>query len=84
MQCANSAAFRLWMCLMVFLFKEKFKTQTLKSSKQMYLFLPNFTSEISYLSHLRQINWPLVSDRVVYCIENTILDWNGVVPGYNV
>ena len=31
-----------------FSFKEKFKTQTSKKSKQIYSFLPKFTSEISY------------------------------------
>ena len=31
-------------------FLKKIKNQTSKSSKQMYLFLPKFTSEISYLS----------------------------------
>ena len=42
----------LWMFLMVSVFKEKFKIQSSKSSKQMYLFLPKFISEISYQSIL--------------------------------
>ena len=33
--------------------------------------------------HFRKINWLLVSDRVEYCIANTIFKyWNGIVPGY--
>ena len=69
---------------MVFSLKEKFKTQTSKSSKQMYSFLPKFISEISYRSiALKKINWLPVSYRVKYCIANTAFKyWNGVVPGY--
>ena len=34
-------------------------------------------------SHFRKINWLPVSDRVEYCIGNTIFNyWNGIVPGY--
>ena len=50
----------------------------------MYLLFPKFTSKISYQSsHFRKINWFPVSDRVEYCIENTVFKyWNGIVPGY--
>ena len=35
------------------------------------------------LSHFRKINWLPVSDRVEYCIANTVFKyWNGIVPGY--
>ena len=44
----------LWMFLMVSVFKEKFKIQSSKSSKQMFFFLPKFISEISYRSILLQ------------------------------
>ena len=34
-------------------------------------------------SHFRKINWLPVSDRVEYCIANTVFKyWNGLVPGY--
>ena len=34
-------------------------------------------------SHFRKINWLPVSDRVEYCIANTVFKyWNGIVPGY--
>ena len=34
-------------------------------------------------SHFRKINWLPVSDRVEYCVANTVFKyWNGVVPGY--
>ena len=34
-------------------------------------------------SHFIKINWVPVSDRVEYCIVNTIFKyWNGIVPGY--
>ena len=33
--------------------------------------------------HFRKINWLPVSDRVEYCIANTVFKyWNGIVPGY--
>ena len=36
-----------------------------------------------YQSDFRKINWLLVSDRVEYCIANTVFKyWNGVVPEY--
>ena len=36
-----------------------------------------------YPSHFRKINWLPVSDRVEYCIANTIFNYsNGIVPGY--
>ena len=35
------------------------------------------------LSHFRNIKWFPVSDRVEYCIVNTVFKyWNGIVPGY--
>ena len=40
----------LCMFFMASSFKEKFKDQTSKNSKQIYLFLPKFTFEISYRS----------------------------------
>ena len=34
-------------------------------------------------SHFRKINWLPVSDRVEYCIANTVFKcWNRIVPGY--
>ena len=34
-------------------------------------------------SHFIKINWLLVSDRVEYCITNTIFKyWNGIAPGH--
>ena len=34
-------------------------------------------------SHFRKIHWLPVSDRVEYCIANTVFNyWNGIVPGY--
>ena len=34
-------------------------------------------------SHFRKINWLPVSDRVEYCIANTVFKyWNEIVPGY--
>ena len=34
-------------------------------------------------SHFRNINWLTVSDRVEYCIVNTVFKyWNVIVPGY--
>ena len=34
-------------------------------------------------SNFRKINWLPVSDRVEYCITNTVFKyWNGIVPGY--
>ena len=33
--------------------------------------------------HFRKINWVSVSDRVEYCIANTIFKyWNRILPGY--
>ena len=44
----------------------------------MYSLLPNINSEISYRSI-----WLPVSDRVEYCIANTVFKyWNGIAPGY--
>ena len=35
------------------------------------------------LSHFRNMKWFPVSDRVEYCIVNTVFKyWNGIVPGY--
>ena len=49
-----------------------------KKPKTNVFALPKFTSEISYRSILL-----LVSDRVEYCIANTVFKyWNGVVPEY--
>ena len=69
---------------MVSSFKDKFKTQTSRSSKQIYSLFPKFTCEISYRStHFRKINWLPFSDRIEYCIANTAFKyWNGIVPGY--
>ena len=68
------------MFLMASFFKEKFRNQTLESSKQMYSFLAKFSYEISYRSIVLQKN----SDREEYYIEHTIFKyWSGIVPGYN-
>ena len=69
---------------MVSSFKEKHKTQTSKSSKKCIRFCLNLPP-ISYIdpSHFRKINWSPVSDRVEYCIANTIFKYrNIIVPGY--
>ena len=50
MQRTYLATILLLMFLMVSSFKEKFKNQTSKCSKQMYSFLRKFTSEISHRS----------------------------------
>ena len=67
---------------MVSSFKDKFKAS--KSSKQMYSLLLRYTSEISYRSiSLQKINSLPVSNRVKYCIANTVFKyWNGIVPAY--
>ena len=65
-------------------FKEKFKIQTSKSSKQMYSFCLNLRPR-SHIdpSHFRKINWLPVSERVEDCMTNTVFRyWNGIVPGY--
>ena len=56
----------------------------LQKAKNMYLLLPKFNSKVSYdPSHFRIINWLPVSNRVEYCIVNTVFKyWNGIVPGY--
>ena len=34
-------------------------------------------------SHFRKINWLPVSDRMEYCIANTVFkNWNGIIPAY--
>ena len=69
---------------MISSFKEKFNTQTLKSSKQKHSLLPKLTPR-SYinLSRFRKRNCLPVGDRVEYCIANTVSKyWNGTVLGY--
>ena len=69
---------------MVSSFKDKFKTQTSKSSKQMYSLLPKFSSEISYRSMALKKN-KLASGfwQSRIRIANTDFNyWNGIVPGH--
>ena len=69
---------------MVFPFKEKFKRKLQKAqNKCIYLRLNLPPRSHIDSSHFRKINWFPVSDRVEYCIANTVIkDWNGIVPGY--
>ena len=54
--------------LIVSSLKEKFKTQTSKRSKQMYSFLPKFTSQVSYRFIALQKN-KLCQDTFVKCLS---------------
>ena len=63
------------------LLKKKIKLKRQKA--QMYLFLPIFTSAISYRSVALQENKLTSGQRVEYCIANTGFNrWIGTVPGY--
>ena len=70
MQCANSATFRLQMFFLVSSFKEKFKNQTSKSSKQIYSISPRFTFEILYRSislYKNKVTSSFRQSRTLYC-----------------
>ena len=65
-------------------FKEEFKNSKFKKLNKSIPFCQNIPprSHIDPL-HFRKINWLPVSDRVDYCIANTIFKyWNGIVPRY--
>ena len=74
------------MFFMVPSFKEEFKSLDFKGSKQVYS--PKYSLNLpprSHInpSHFRKTNWLPVSDRVEYCIPNTVFKyWNGIVPAY--
>ena len=69
---------------MVSSFKEKFKTKTSKAQNKCIRFCLNLLGRsLINLSQFRKIKWFLVSDRVEYCIVNTVFKyWNIIVPGY--
>ena len=65
-------------------FKKKLKLKLQKAQNKCTRFCLNLHPR-SHIDpyHFRKINWLLVSDRVEYCIANTIFKyWNGNVPGY--
>ena len=69
---------------MVSSFKEKLKTKTSKAQNKCIHFWLNLPPR-SHInpSHFRKIKWFPVSDRVEYCIANTVFKyWNIIVPGY--
>ena len=69
---------------MVSSFKEKFKNSKFKKLKTKMLVLSNLPPR-SYIDPLRvrKMNWLPVSDRVEYCVANTVFNyWNGILPGY--
>ena len=69
---------------MVSSFKKKLKLKLQKAPNKCTRFCLNLHPR-SHIDpyHFRKINWLLVSDRVEYCIANTIFKyWNGIVPGY--
>ena len=68
---------------MIFPFKEKFKTQSSKISKQTYSFGLNFPPRsLIDPSYFRKTNWLPASDRGEYCIANTVFKyWNGILAG---
>ena len=70
----------LWFSLL----KENLKLKLQKAQNKCIHFCLNLPprSPIN-LSHFRKINWLPVSDRVEYCIPNTVFKyWNGTVSGY--
>ena len=69
---------------MVSSFKEEFKNSKFKKLNKSIRFCQNIPpqSHIDPL-HFRKTNWLPVSDRVDYCIANTVFKyWNGIVPRY--
>ena len=66
------------------LLKKKLKLKLQKAQNKRIRFCLNLPPR-SHIgpSHFRKISWLPVSDRVEYCIANTVFKyWNGVVPGY--
>ena len=66
------------------LLKKKLKLKLQKAQNKRIRFCLNLPLR-SHMgpSHFRKISWLPVSDRVEYCIANTVFKyWNGVVPGY--
>ena len=66
---------------MVSSFKEEFKNSKFKKLNKSIRFWQNIPprSHIDPL-HFRKTNWLPVSDRVDYCIANTVFKyWNGIV-----
>ena len=66
------------------LLKKNLKTQNSKSSKQKCSFCQNLPPRsIIHPLPVRKMNWLPFSDRVEYCVANTVFNyWNGIVPGY--
>ena len=85
MQFINSATFWLWMFLMVSNFKEKTKSQTSKSSKQIYIRIYLSLSPRYHMdpSHFTKRNWLRAGNRVEYPIENTVLS-TGMVLNWDI
>ena len=72
------------MFLRVSSFKGKSTTQTSKTQNKCIRFCLNLPP-ISHIdpSQFRKINWLPVSDRVEYCIANSVFKyWNGIVKRY--
>ena len=70
---------------MVSSFKEKkLKIKLQKAQNKCICFCLNLSPRShTHPSHFRKINWLLDSDKVEYCIVNTIFKyWNGIVTGY--
>ena len=66
------------------LLKKNLKAKLQKAQNKCISFCLNLPPR-SYIdpSYLRKINWLPVSDRVKYCIANTVFkNWNGIAPGY--
>ena len=66
------------------LFKKNLKFKLQKALNKFIRFCLNLPprSHIDPL-HFRKISWFLASDRVEYCIENTVFKyWNVIAPGY--
>ena len=66
------------------LFLKKLKPKLQKAQNKCFRFCLNLPPR-SHINpcYCRKINWFPVSDRVEYCIANTVFKyWNGIVPGY--
>ena len=81
MQCSNfDYEYFSWFPLL----KKKLKVKLQKAQNKCIRFCLNFPPR-SHIdpSHFRKINWFPTSDRVEFCIANTVFKyWNGIVPGY--
>ena len=65
------------------LLKKNLKRKLQKAQNKCIRFCLNLPRSHINPSHFRKIKWLPVSDRVEYCIANTVFKyWNGIVPGY--